>query len=138
MKKLIISITILLLTQLSFSQKKHSDAVIVGHVVCKGEHIPFLNIVVKGTTIGVATDATGHYRLIDLPLGKLTIMASGMGYKSQEKTVVMEADKTLEVNFEIEEDALGIDEVVVTGDKGASKEPKLPLSLALFLQNFFL
>ncbi|MDE5422777.1 TonB-dependent receptor [Ancylomarina sp. DW003] len=137
MKKIIISITILLLTQLSYSQKKHSDAVIVGHVVCKGEHIPFLNIVVKGTTIGVATDATGHYRLIDLPLGKLTIMASGMGYKSQEKTVVMEADKTLEVNFEIEEDALGIDEVVVTGDKGASKRTEAPVIVSSISPKLF-
>lgn len=117
--------------------KKHSDAVIVGHVVCKGEHIPFLNIVVKGTTIGVATDATGHYRLIDLPLGKLTIMASGMGYKSQEKTVVMEADKTLEVNFEIEEDALGIDEVVVTGDKGASKRTEAPVIVSSISPKLF-
>ncbi len=123
--------------QFAMGQKKHSDAVIVGHVVCKGEHIPFVNVTIKGTTIGTTTDETGHYRLIDLPVGELTVMVSGIGYKSQERAVTTTADKTVEIKFDIEEDALGLDEVVVTGDKGASKRTESPvivssLSPALF------
>jgi len=137
MKKHIITIILLLFTQFSFSQKHHNDAVIVGHVVSKGEHIPFVNVIVKGTTIGVATDATGHYRLIDLPLGKLTIMVSAIGYKSQEKTVITEANKTIEVKFDIEQDALGIDEVVVTGDKGASKRTESPVIVSSISPKLF-
>ncbi|WP_372639724.1 TonB-dependent receptor domain-containing protein [Ancylomarina sp.] len=137
MKKYIFGLALLLITQLSFSQKKHNDAVIVGHVVSEGEHIPFVNIIVKGTTIGVATDATGHYRLIDLPLGKLTIMVSALGYKSQEKTIITKANKTAEVNFNIEEDALGIDEVVVTGNKGASKRTESPVIVSSISAGLF-
>ena len=138
MKNYIITLAILLLTiHNSFAQKDHSDAVIVGHVVCNGEHIPFVNITIKGTTIGTSTDNTGHYRLVNLPIGKLTLIVSGLGYKTQEKTVNTEVDTTLEVKFKIEEDALGIDEVVVTGDKGATKRTESPvivssLSSALF------
>ncbi|MCT4602028.1 MAG: TonB-dependent receptor [Marinifilum sp.] len=138
MKQYILTLAVLILTaQFAFCQKNHSDAVIVGHVVCKGEHIPFVNVTIKGTTIGTTTDETGHYRLVHLPVGKLTVMVSGIGYKSSEKVVNTEADKTIEVKFDIEEDALGLDEVVVTGDKGASKRTESPvivssLSPALF------
>ena len=42
-----------------------TDANIYGHVVDKytHEHLPFMTVALKGTTIGAATDATGHYFL---------------------------------------------------------------------------
>ena len=42
---------------------KQSDANITGHVVDakSGEHLAYATVAVKGTTIGCATDATGHY-----------------------------------------------------------------------------
>ena len=55
------------------TQKKQSDANITGHVVDAKtrEHLAFATIAVKGTTIGIATDATGHYFLKNLPQGAL-------------------------------------------------------------------
>ena len=49
--------------------QKQSDANITGHVVDAKtyEHLAFATIAVKGTTIGIATDATGHYFLKNLP-----------------------------------------------------------------------
>ena len=40
-----------------------TDAHIHGHVIDKntGEHLPHMVVMLKGTTIGVATDNTGHY-----------------------------------------------------------------------------
>ena len=69
MKNTHIILTILLLsfTQNNYAQKIKTDANIVGHVVCCGEHIPFATVSVKGTTIGTTTDETGHYQLINLP-----------------------------------------------------------------------
>lgn len=65
--------------------QQHSDAVIIGHVVSKGEHIPFVNIYLENTTMGTATDITGHYMLVDVPVGKFTIVAKMVGYKIQKK-----------------------------------------------------
>ncbi len=117
MKKYISIIALLLFVQLSFSENKNDDAVIVGHVVCKGEHVPFINVTIDGTTIGTGTDATGHYQLTDLPIGEFVIRVSGIGYKPAWKTVHTKAHQTLEVNFEIEEDVLNIESVVVTADR---------------------
>jgi len=67
MKKILWVFVILLsFSMTGFSQEK-TDANIFGHVINKNskEHIPFINILIKGTTIGTATDETGHYYLVD-------------------------------------------------------------------------
>ena len=78
---------------------KQSDANITGHVVDakSGEHLAYATVAVKGTTIGCATDATGHYFLKNLPLGRFTLVASSVGYRSAETTVEIVADRTAEV-----------------------------------------
>ncbi|HRX13377.1 MAG TPA: carboxypeptidase-like regulatory domain-containing protein, partial [Draconibacterium sp.] len=95
----------------------HNDAVITGHVVSKGEHIPFVNIFLENTNFGTTTDITGHYMLIDLPIGEYTLVAKMVGYKTEEQLVKLEPNKTLEVKFELEEDFIKVDEVVITGTK---------------------
>lgn len=52
---------------------KASDANIIGHVLDKktGEHLSYITIALKGTTIGTVTDATGHYFLKTFPKGIL-------------------------------------------------------------------
>ena len=96
---------------------KNRDQHVIGHVVSKGEHLPFASVAVKGTAIGAATDETGHYRLMSLPEGKLTIRVQSVGYRPSEKEITIERGKTKELNFELAEDVLGLEEVVVTGDR---------------------
>ncbi len=99
------------------AQENHSDAVIIGHVVSNGEHIPFVNIYLEGTNYGTATDVTGHYMLIDLPTGEFTLVAKMVGYRLGKKQVVLKAGETVEVKFDLEEDVIHMDEVVITGTK---------------------
>ena len=96
---------------------QHSDANIFGDVQSEGEHIPFATIHIEGTAIGTATDVTGHYMLIDLEPGTHILMASSMGYITVKQEVTIKQDEVLEVNFELEEETMSIDEVVVTGTK---------------------
>lgn len=116
---LIFCISIILTTP-AFAQKAKTDANIFGDVQCAGEHVPFINIAVEGTTIGTATDATGHFRLVNLPEGDLTIRISGIGYKSVSKQVHVVVNKTQEVNFKVEEDVLNLEGVVVTANRNQS------------------
>ncbi|NPA36726.1 MAG: TonB-dependent receptor [Chlorobi bacterium] len=98
-------------------QHTKSDANINGHVVCCGEHIPFATVSVKGTTIGTTTDETGHYHLVNLPEGKIILVVQSLGYKPVEKEVTAIKGKTITVKFELQEDVLRLEEVVVTGDR---------------------
>ena len=54
------------------------DAHLTGHVLDAetGEHLPFVNVQLKGTNIGTVTDESGHYLLKDLPLGKTFLWAA--------------------------------------------------------------
>ena len=64
------------------AQRRNTDANIYGHVISRetGEHLAYINILVKGTTAGTATDASGHYFLKNLPEGEFTVEASFIGY----------------------------------------------------------
>lgn len=100
-------------------RKPKTDANIAGHVVNKstGEHIPYVLISIKGTQISVSTDATGHFYLKNLPTGKFTIEARLAGYKSQEIEINTESNKLIEINFELEEDAIMLESLVVSSNK---------------------
>jgi outer membrane receptor for ferrienterochelin and colicins len=47
----------------------NTDAHNYGHVIDKttGEHLPYIMVYLKGTTIGVATENTGHYLIRHVP-----------------------------------------------------------------------
>lgn len=105
-------------------RKPKSDANINGHVTAAstGEHLPYITIVVKGTTIGTATDATGHYFLKNMPAGTFTLTASALGYKTEEKKVTTQSGRTIEVNFSLTEESVSMDEVVVTANRNETNK----------------
>ena len=108
-----------------FSQKK-TDANIIAHVIGNENHLPFATISIKGTTIGTNTDETGHYQLINLPVGTYIIRAQSVGFKPLEKEITTRAGETIEINFELEPDILGLEEVVITADRGEMKRVASP------------
>ena len=105
-----------------------TDANIYGHVIDKqsGEHLPYITILVKGTTIGTTTDASGHYFLKNLPVGTLSIEVQSIGYRTVQKEVEVQANSTHELNFELEQDNVAIDEVVVSANRSETKRKFAP------------
>ena len=63
------------------------------------------------------TDATGHYFLKNLPEGSFVLEVSSVGYKTLTRNVTLKRGKTLEEDFEIEEDAIALDGVVVSANR---------------------
>eukprot|EP01029_Cantina_marsupialis_P008839 TRINITY_DN2071_c0_g5_i2.p1 TRINITY_DN2071_c0_g5~~TRINITY_DN2071_c0_g5_i2.p1 ORF type:complete len:782 (+),score=66.07 TRINITY_DN2071_c0_g5_i2:1164-3509(+) len=106
-----------------------TDANVFGDVKSdkSGEHIPFVSIYLEGTTLGITTDHTGHYMLIDLPLGEHVIVAKSMGYESMKKNILVEKGKTIEVNFVLKEKVMALDDVVVTGTKTFKRKTESPV-----------
>lgn len=99
------------------------DAHLTGHVLDErtGEHLPYVNVQVKGTNIGTVTDESGHYLLQDLPIGHQTILFSYVGYETLELPVNMEADRTIELKATIHEVSQQLNGVVVTANRYATK-----------------
>lgn len=113
--------------QVIFAQKEKTDANIFGHVTSGTKHVPFVSISVKSTTIGTLTDETGHFQLINLPVGNLTIVASSIGYKTEEISFTINKNQTREINFELEQDFLNLSEVVISGDRSEQKRVDAPV-----------
>ncbi len=126
-------------TQINYAQKNKTDATIVGHVICSycGEHIPFAAVTVKGTTIGTTTDESGHYQLINLPVGTITIRVQSLGHKPKEKEITIKADETKELKFELDKDVLGIEEVVVTGDRNKTNRTESSTIVSILTPKLF-
>ena len=105
-----------------------SDANVFGHVLDKetGEHLPFITVILKGTTIGTTTDNSGHYFLKNLPEGKFTLEFKYLGYKTVTREVKLEKGKTQEVNVEMEEDRIALDGVVVSANRSETSRRLAP------------
>ena len=104
-----------------------TDAHIAGHVLDAHtqEHLSFVNVQIKGTSMGCLTDESGHYYLKNLPEGKHTIIFSMMGYEPLEKSVVLHRDTLVEINVAISEKSFLMDNVVVTANKYATKQKEV-------------
>ncbi len=126
-----ITLTILLLSviQTIVAQEKETDASITGYVICFNceENLPFATITIEGTTIGTSTDETGHYRLIDLAPGTYVVQADYMGHKPQKKEIIMHRGESRELNFELERDVLGLEEVIITGSRSKTNRKESPV-----------
>lgn len=118
----------LLLGQIVGYAQNASDEHITGHVVNKNskEYISFINVSLKGTTIGTTTDATGHYFLKNIPAGKFTLVVSGIGYKPIEKEIDLTIIKTMEANFELEEDQIMLEGVVISANRNETNRREAP------------
>lgn len=112
---------------------QRTDANIFGHVVDAqtGEHLPFVTIAIKGTTIGTTTDATGHYTLKDLPLGRYTLEARYVGYETKGIEVTIEKKKAQEINFELKESTVSLDEVVVSANRNETSRKLAPILVSI-------
>lgn len=106
---------------------KKTDSNVFGDVQSQGEHIAFVSIFLEGTSIGTTTDNTGHYILINLPVGKHTLIARALGYKIERKTINLEAGKSQEINFVLEEERMALNQVVVTGTKTFKRQTESPV-----------
>ena len=99
----------------SFAQKTITGTVTSAD---DGSTIPGVSVVVKGTTIGTVTNIDGEYTLKNVPDDATHIEFSFMGMKTAEAGVSGSV-----VNFAMDQDDIGLDEVVVTA-LGITREKK--------------
>ncbi len=88
-----------------------------------GESLPGVTVLIKGTTQGTITDFDGDYSIFDVP-GTGTLVFSFVGMRSQEITVGGQST----IDVQLEEDAIGIEEVVAIG-YGTQKKATLTGSI---------
>lgn len=83
------------------------------------EELPGVNIILKGTYYGAATDLRGRYQIEAINPGNYTIEISYIGFKTMQFTGIrIEAGRNFQLDVKLEESVLTLDQdVVVVGDK---------------------
>ena len=86
--------------------------------VSTGEPLIGVNVVLKGTALGAASDENGYYIILNISADSYTASASYIGYKTTSVTDVrMNADRTTTVNFVLEISAVEGEEVIVEAER---------------------
>ena len=80
-----------------------------------GETVPTANVLLVENNRGAATDANGEYEINNVPVGTYTLRVTFVGYKTYTEQVQIQAGETLENDIQLQVEAVGLDEVVVTG-----------------------
>ena len=105
-----------------------TDAHVHGHIIDSktGEHLPHIVVMLKGTTVGVASDNTGHYFLRNLPQGRFVLEVSAIGYRTQTHEIDIKDGMTYEVNFSLVEDMVQLDGVIVSATRSETTRRMSP------------
>ena len=81
--------------------------------------LPGVNILLKGTYHGAASDVEGKYVISGISPGTYTMQISLIGYKTVEYTGLnVKTNRTLQIDVKLKETVLTLDQdVIVVGDK---------------------
>jgi TonB-linked SusC/RagA family outer membrane protein len=87
--------------------------------------IAAVQVAIANLSIGALTQQDGTYNLLNVPAGTHTVSVQRIGYSTVEQPITMTAGGTATLNFEIAEQALSLDAIVVTGTAGATQRRAL-------------
>jgi TonB-linked SusC/RagA family outer membrane protein len=88
-------------------------------------------VFIKGTQIGTITNAQGRYSLRSVPAGTHTLSVELIGFSPFERQITVVAGQATTANLSIEETAIGLRELVVTGVSGGAQErAKVPFTVS--------
>ncbi|HET9278813.1 MAG TPA: carboxypeptidase-like regulatory domain-containing protein, partial [Flavitalea sp.] len=91
-----------------------------------GIGLPGISIVIRNTSFGGATDASGNYSIrADLKAGDYYLDFSGIGFASREVAFKIGNASSYSINAQMSEDALGLEEIVVTGTSAGTTRKQL-------------
>ena len=125
-KKFIISLStiIFFLVKVSFSQELTQN--VKGTVTDTDSEIglPGATVIVTGTEpiMGTVTDAEGYFRIENVPVGRVSLKISFIGYEPQYVTdILLTSGKELDLNIMLKESVSSLDEVVITAETDREK-----------------
>ncbi|MHC1737249.1 MAG: TonB-dependent receptor [Ignavibacteriaceae bacterium] len=83
-----------------------------------GTPLPFVNIILEGTTQGSTTDYDGYYSIINVQAGTYKVKFTYIGYKTLSvENVRVSADQTKTLNMELTPQVIEGEEVIVVAKK---------------------
>ena len=124
----------------NYAAQSDFETHIFGHVsdAKTGEMLPYVNVIVAGTTIGTTTDSTGHYILNDVPEDEeFTVEVSTLGYNTVTRTLKVSQGEPIEIDFALTEQQLSLDAVVVSANRNVTTRREAPSLVSVLDHRLF-
>ena len=104
---------------------------ITGRVVDAQSGRPLLDaqLSIAGSGLGSLSNANGLYLILQVPVGSVVVRVDLLGYASQQQTVTVALNQPATLNFELSQDAIALDELVVTGVGRETERRRLSTSV---------
>ncbi|MEA2042357.1 MAG: carboxypeptidase-like regulatory domain-containing protein, partial [Bacteroidota bacterium] len=120
MKKIIFAIFISIISVYNIqAQAPELTHKLFGTIESNEKVVPYATVRVVGTTTGSSSRENGTYKIGNLPKGKYEITATALGYKPQTKTITITGIEPAKLNFTLQTDLIGLEEVVVSSNRNA-------------------
>ncbi|RYG20306.1 MAG: SusC/RagA family TonB-linked outer membrane protein [Chitinophagaceae bacterium] len=88
--------------------------------------IPGAGVRVLGTNFAVAANTDGSYSLVaNLAPGSYQVSVTYIGYKTSTKQITLGTNNSVSADFTLSQDAMGLDEVIVTGTSQGTTRKQL-------------
>jgi outer membrane receptor protein involved in Fe transport len=107
------------------------DGRLIGRVVAARSLAPMgqVQISLAGTELGTLTQSDGRFILANVPAGTYELRVERIGYRSVTREVVVTDGETTSVEISLDEEALSLDEIVVTGTAGQARRREVGNSI---------
>jgi TonB-linked SusC/RagA family outer membrane protein len=89
-----------------------------------------VQVYIGGTGIGALTNAAGRFLLLNVPAGEHALVAELVGYRAGAQTVTVGSGQSVVSDFALDQTAITLDQIVVTGAGIATEKRKLGNTIA--------
>jgi outer membrane receptor for ferrienterochelin and colicins len=108
-----------------------------GKVTHQDSPVPYVNIFLKGTTLGTSTDVNGQFIIQDIPLGTYTVFISSVGFETLSSKLSLIKPLNVVSNFQLVENTSYLEEVVISGTMKEVSKQESPVPVKVYGLNFF-
>src|SRR5688500_12501477 len=95
-----------------------------------GAPISEAQVFIPGSGLGGLTRANGAFVILEVPAGPKELRAERIGLAPVSQQITVVAGQAVEVNIQMTTQALGLDEIVVTGTAGAARRREVGNTIA--------
>ncbi len=94
-----------------------------------GEPIAAVQVFISALDLGGLTQQNGRFLISNVPAGAHTVSVARIGFRTTDSQVTVGGGQTVELNFSMAEEALALDEIIVTGTAGGTQRRALGNSI---------
>ena len=114
------------------AQTPEDTGIVEGQVLEEetGEPLAGAGVSIAGTGISTITGGDGTFEFTEVPEGEATLEVEVIGFEEAAQEIQVAAGERVNVEIELRTEALGLDEVVVTGTPGGAERRAVGTSLS--------